>query len=491
MNKIYLSKSKYCRAVQCNKMLWLDKNKPEEAMDLNNESIFETGTKVGELAKGIFGKYINIEYRPNLKEMIIETENYMNEKPNIITEASFTYENNFCSVDILKNDIDGVEIYEVKSSTGITEIYLHDVAYQVYILTNLGYKVKSANIIHINNKYEKYGELELKKLFKIENVTEIALEMQDGIEEKILEINEYMSNIEEPEIPIGEHCFNPYNCAYWKYCTRNLPEKNIFDIRKMTINKKLEYHNKGMYSLEDLIDEDINQKFKEQIEYEIYDKEPKIEKEKIKEFLNELYFPLYFLDFETFKSAIPIFDGTRPYQQIPFQYSLHYIENEEGELKHKKFLAEANEDPRRKIAERLLTDIPENACILAYNMTFEKGVIENLANVFEDLRERLMKIHNNIKDLMIPFRNREYYVKEMEGSYSIKKVLPALFPDEPELDYNNLSIIHNGDEAMNIFPKLTEMTKQEQEEIRKALLEYCKLDTLAMVKIWEKLKEIK
>lgn len=171
MNKVYLSKSKYCRAVQCNKMLWLDKNKPEEAMSINNESILETGTKVGELARSLFGEYINIEYQSNLKEMIIETEKHLKEKPNIITEASFSYKNNFCSVDILKNDIDGMEIYEVKSSTEISDIYLDDIAYQAYILTHLGYKIKSANIVYINNKYERYGKLDLHKLFNIENVT--------------------------------------------------------------------------------------------------------------------------------------------------------------------------------------------------------------------------------------------------------------------------------------------------------------------------------
>ena len=206
--------------------------------------------------------------------------------------------------------------------------------------------------------------------------------------------------------------------------------------------------------------------------------------------MKDLYYPLYFLDFETFQQPIPKYDGIRPYMQIPFQYSLHYIENEKGELKHKEFLAEAGIDPRRKLAEKLVNDIPKNACVLAYNMQFEKMVIKNLAELYEDLREDLLIIHNNIKDLMIPFVDRMYYCKEMQGSYSIKYVLPALFPDDPELDYHNLPLVHNGGEAMSVFATLDQKTKEEQEKIRQGLLVYCKLDTYAMVKIWEKLKKI-
>ena len=156
---------------------------------------------------------------------------------------------------------------------------------------------------------------------------------------------------------------------------------------------------------------------------------------------------------------------------------------------HKEYLAEVGIDPRRELAERLIKDIPTNVCVLAYNMGFERGVIKHLAEQFEDLRENLMKIHDNIQDLMLPFRHREYYQKEMEGSYSIKAVLPALFPNEPELNYHNLPVVHNGIEAQNIFASLSSKTKEEQQIIRDGLLKYCKLDTLAMVKVWEKLKE--
>ena len=174
--------------------------------------------------------------------------------------------------------------------------------------------------------------------------------------------------------------------------------------------------------------------------------------------------------------------------QIPFQYSLHYIKD--NTLYHKEFLSEDSIDPRRKLAESLVKDIPMNVTTLAYNMMFEKMVIKNLAYLYPDLKKHLMNIYDNMKDLMIPFRDRDYYVKEMQGSFSIKYVLPALFPDDPSLNYHNLEIIHNGTEAMNSFANLSNLSTEEKTIIRKNLLKYCELDTYAMVKIWEKLQRI-
>ena len=489
MSNIYLSKSKYCKAKQCNKILWLDKYKPEEALPKASESVMTNGTKVGELAREYFGNYINIDFDDNLNNMIEKTKQHLKYAPNIITEASFKFDNNFCSVDILKNDADGFEIYEVKSSTGSKEIYYDDISYQVYVLNSIGYKIKKAKLMYINNKYIRNGELDLKQLFKILDVTDITFSKQQEIKQKIEEINEYMKNTNEPSQKISTQCFNPYLCPYWEYCTKELPEKNVFSISGMWASQKFKLFDKGIIDYEGLLNENINSKYKQQVEVELLD-ETIIKKEEIREFMNSLSYPLYFLDFETFQQAIPEYDGIRPYEQIPFQYSLHYIDNENGKLKHAEFLAEAGIDPRRMLAERLVSDIPDNVCVTAYNMSFEKTVIKHLAEQFGDLREHLLKIRENIKDLMIPFEKRWYYIKEMEGSYSIKYVLPALFPNNPQLDYHNLPVVHNGGEASSTFADLHNKSKEEQDIIRNGLLEYCKLDTLAMVKVWEKLKEV-
>ena len=487
---MYLSKSKYCNAIQCPKMLWLDTNKKEEKDDVSNSSVLDNGTEVGIIAQDIFGPHIDINFDTNLTNMINDTTKALEKDNIIITEASFSYKDNFCSVDILKKENNNYEIYEVKSSTEIKDIYIDDISYQTYVLKSLGLNVIKSCIVYLNSDYERIGKLDLNKLFIIKDVTDIVFSKQDEVKKKIDDINNYMKKTTEPNDDIGMHCVTPYPCPFFKYCTKHLPKNNIFNIRRMRNSSKFKLYHEGIYSYEDLLDQDIDWKYKEQIEFALYNKKPFINKSKIKEFLDTLSYPLYFLDFETYQQAIPEYDHIKPYMQIPFQYSLHYIENENSPLMHKEFLAEVNIDPRRSLAESLVKDIPKNTCVIAYNMMFEKMVIKNLAHLYPDLKEHLMNIHANMKDLMIPFKNRDYYTKEMDGSYSIKYVLPALFPNDPSLDYHNLDLVHNGSEAMSTYASLASLSKEEREKVRLSILKYCELDTYAMVKIWQKLKEL-
>jgi len=494
MNNIYLSKSRYCKARQCKKIIWLKKYKPEYAIQKARDIVLENGTKVGQLAKGLFGKYENIDFNENLNIMIDQTKKLLKNKPNIITEASFNYNNNFCSVDILKNDIDGVEIYEVKSSTEISDIYLDDVSYQYYILNNLEFNIKKACIVYINNKYVKQGNLELNKLFNIEDVTEIAKSKQQEIENNIYELNKYMEEHmdNEPKDDIGIKCFKPYECEFWEYCTRNLPKPNVFDIKGgMHLDKKFEKYYDGKISFKDLQNENINPKYLEQIDFELNNLQPKIDKDYIKEIIKALNYPLYFLDYETYQVAIPEIDGTRPYQQLPFQYSLHIIKEEGAAIEHKEFLAEIEDkDFIRHFAENLIKDIPDNGSVIIYNRAFEPARNREIAEMYPDLKDELERINCNMIDFLEPFKQRKYYTKEMQGSASIKYVLPALYQKDSELDYHNLPVVHNGEEASEAFLSLKGKSKEKQKEIRNGLLVYCQLDTYAMVKIWMKFKQI-
>ena len=485
-----LSKSKYCSAIQCKKMLWLDENKPNVKEETTKSSILDNGTDVGIIAKNLFNPRIDIEFNENLNIMIENTKKALENTNIVVTEGSFNYENNFCSIDILKKNADTYEIYEVKSSTEIKDIFIDDISYQYYIMVKLGYNVKKCYIVYINNNYVRKGELELNKLFNIEDVTPKVLEKQNEVVKNINDINKYMKQKDEPYEKLDLHCTKPYDCPFFKYCTKHLPENNVFNIRSMPSKTKFKLYNKGVYKYEDLLNEDIKDKYKQQIDFELNTRETYINKENIKEFLNELSYPIYFLDFETFQQPIPEYDNVKPYEQIPFQYSLHYIENKNGELFHKEFLSEDSFDPRRTLAESLIKDIPKNVCVTAYNMNFEKMVIKNLSKLYPDLSEHLMNIYDNMHDLMIPFVNRDYYTKAMKGSYSIKYVLPALFPNDPKLDYHNLEMIHNGSEAMSEFANLKNLEKNDKEKVRYNLLRYCELDTYAMVKIWQKLNEV-
>jgi hypothetical protein len=487
---MYLSKSKYTLGLQCEKILWLDKYKKEVKEEINNEAVLDNGTDIGILAQKLFPNYKVVEFNKDLSKMIEDTKNYLKEDNINLCEASFSYNNNFCSVDILKKIGNTYELYEVKSSTHVSDVYLDDVSFQYYVLTNLGLNVIKTYVVTVDSSYVRHGDLELDKLFKFNDITETVIEKQDLVKNTIDKISKYMESDKERDKDLGEYCFSPYPCPYFKYCSRHLPENNIFNIRGMQLTSKIKLYNEGKVSYEDLLDTNINSKYKQQIEFELNDLDPYINKENIKKELDKYYYPIYYLDFESYQVAVPEFDNTNPYMQLPFQYSLHYRMSEEGELLHKEFLGESGKDPRRKLAEQLVSDIPKDSCVLAYNMAFEKMIIKHLASIYPDLKEHLMNIHDHIKDLIVPFKNRDYYCKDMLGSFSIKYVLPALFPNDPSLDYHNLNLVHKGDEASRSFLSLKNLNDEDKKTLREALLRYCELDTYAMVKIHDKLKSI-
>ena len=489
---LYLSKSRFCSAIQCPKMLWLKQYKSEEFDDgVMNQNVLNTGSAVGDLAMGLFGPFVEVPFG-DLKDMLRETDRLIEAGIPIIAEASFSADGNFCSVDILKNLGDKrVEVYEVKSSTSVSDIYIYDAGYQHYVLDKSGFAVEKVCIVTIDSTYIRHGELELDKLFTVTDVTADVLSKQNEISEYIDMLRGYMEQADEPQRDIGAHCFAPYSCGFFDYCTRDWPHPNIFNIASLQNRSKFKLMDKGIRSFEEVeANKAVNDKYMLQVQHELHDLPDQINVDCIREFMDTLTYPLYFLDFETFQPAIPLYDNSSPYEQIVFQYSLHYIIEEGGELYHKDFLAYPGEDPRRAVADHLCEDIPMDVCVMAYNMGFEKGRIAALAKLYPDLEEHLMNIHGNINDLMIPFRNKDYYNKAMQGSYSIKYVLPALFPDDPSLDYHNLEGVHNGAEASAAFAAMADMEPQQLEEYRGHLLKYCELDTYAMVKVWDRLREI-
>ena len=487
-----LSKSRYCRGIQCPKMLWMDDHMPELGESTYSESIIANGNMVGDLARGYFGDYELVEYKGDIQSMAEKTRKLIEKGVGNIAEAAFCYDELYCAVDILhRNGSSGYELVEVKSSTHVAPVYVDDVAFQYYVLTNCGIDVQKVCIMHLNSSYVRDGELELDKLFTIEDYTDEAIQRYSEVEENIRYLREYVDTDEEPARDIGPYCDNPYACMYSGYCGRHLPEESVFSIAGLRSARKYEYYNQGIISFEDIIRErpPMSSKQMEQVEVSYYNNPDVIDRESIKAFLDTLSYPLYHLDFETFQQAVPEYDGLRPYSQIPFQYSLH-IEQADGSVEHREFLAKEGTDPRRAIAESLCNDFPTDVCVLAYNMAFERRVLRELAETFPDLADHLLDIRENIHDLMIPFRSHAYYSKAMQGSYSIKYVLPALCPGDPELDYHNLDGVHNGTEASATFADLPNHTPEEIAEMRQNLLNYCCLDTLAVVKVLEKLRKI-
>jgi len=483
-NTIYLSKSRYLNGLQCPKMLWLlDHNKDLFDQSVMNERVLEEGNKVGDLARQYFNADVTIPYNPDSSVMIAETQKYLQEKKPVIAEATFQFEKNMCRVDILQVFDGYVEMVEVKGSTDLKELHLDDLSYQYYVLSSAGLQVKKASLMHINNRYIRSGELNLDELFVIKDCTEIVQKMQKSTEENIAQIK--ASQDYEPLQDIGPHCSDPYDCGFSGHCWKHIPEHSVFDISRLRNVKKFYYYRQGIISFDQVLESGIDLKEKQlrQVQCEVENLPPSIDHHEINSFLENLTYPLYFLDFETYMTAIPQFDGTSPYMQIPFQYSLHILSEKGGTLEHREFLAKEGTDPRRPLAEQLCRDIPRGVCVIAYNMGFEKRVINKLAEYFPDLSGQLLNINDCMKDIMRPFQTHAYYRREFAGSYSIKAVLPALYPDDKDLDYRNLNLIQGSVDAMDAFPNLHEKPPEVIAQIREALLAYCRLDTLGMVKI--------
>lgn len=489
-----ISKSLYAKGIQCPKALWLKKyNKdvltpPDEA----TLAIFETGNIVGGFACGLFPDGKEIPFTREYDEMIATTKQCLDDGLSSIYEATFNYEGILVMVDILTICEGEVSIYEVKSSTEVKDIYWHDVSIQYYVLKNLGFKIKSAHVVHINKEYVRGDELDINELFKIVDVTNEVEILQSNIPTILKEFETYLSDkINEPDIDIGKHCNNPYECDAKEHCwkvQREISDYSVFNIFNLGSKKQIELYNQGIINIDD-IPQDFDMTANQAQAVQNYkSKTTYIDKNSIKIFLQNLTYPIYHLDFETYQQAIPKYKGLKPFEQTPFQYSLH-IEHVDGRLEHKEYLAQDGVDGRYELAQKLCNDIPNDVTVLAYNMSFEKGVIKRLANSFSDLEHHLLAINENIQDLMNPFQKKYYVTPAMSGSYSIKNVLPALVP-EFEKAYKELEGVQNGSQAMNAFVSMSKLEEGEKMKLRTALLEYCKLDTLAMVKVLEKLKEV-
>ena len=503
--KLNLSKSLYTKGLQCKKALWLKKYKPEVLTPpgAHLQAVFATGNEVGALACELFPGGKEVPFKgTSFKEKIALTQNWLSEGVTNIYEATFKYDDILIMIDILHQKEDGsFEIYEVKSSTwhsnkSIDDIYnyVHDVSVQYHVLNGLGYNVSDTFITLLNTDYVRGSEIDIKKLFTSVKVTQEVLGLNAQIPSNIESFRKTLKDIKnEPNIDIGWHCNNPYVCDAHAYCwktQRGIPDYSTFNIFQFTKNSKsMQLYKDGITSVEDIPEDfklsTIQELFVDTWKY----KKRIINKGVIKEFVDSLSYPIYHFDFETLNPAIPLFSGMSSYEKYPFQYSLH-IEHKDGIIEHKEYLAEPGKDPREEIIKRMIEDIPKGSFMMAYNISFEKGVIKKLADLFPIYEDHLMSLYDNFVDLHTPFKTHDYLTPEMKGKSGLKTILPILVPEMQDA-YDNLDMVHEGGDAMSIYQKLANAEDLETiSRYKSSLIEYCKLDTLAMVKILEKLREI-
>lgn len=489
MNKsTYLSKSLFIRGRQCHKSLWLYKKRPELRDEISDaqQAIFQSGTDVGVLAQQLFPGGVEIPFEGLSHQQQVElTQAEISRGTKTIYEATFLSDGIFVKADILHCGARGWEIYEVKGSTKVNDVYVFDAALQYHVITAAGLDVYKVSIVHINNTYTRFGDLDVSQLFTIVDITGQAQEIEPVIVAEIQKQREILNGA-LPSIDIGEHCDDPYPCDFKGHCWSHIPEDSVFDLRGRGINK-FKLYRQGVVRQADIPLESLNSSQRFQVESTIKQRDH-IDAPKIQAFLKSLWYPLCFLDFETVNPPVPLFDGCRPYEKMPFQYSLHVQSSLDAELDHFEFLAEPNTDPRQSLLSSLLQQIPDRACIVAWNQAFEIDVMRKFAELHPEHRERIYQLIENFRDLMQPFRSRDIYLWEAKGSYSIKPILPLLVP---ELSYDNLEGVANGSDAMDAYYKMYRADEpSELSLLRQQLLDYCKQDTLAMVLILERLRHL-
>lgn len=500
---MHLTKSLYLTGLQCKKALWIKTHRSEvlEEPDSTDMAIIKTGTEVGEFACGLFPGGKRILFSSPKHQKIELTQQWISDGVENIYEAAFEFDDVLVMVDILHRDEEGCyEIYEVKGSTWnskekLSELsnYISDASIQYYVLNGCGINISKVSITLLNSDYTREDELDIHQLFVCKDVTQEVVDLQNNIPRELEEFRKTLrqSNI-EPDVEIGWHCNNPRKCKAKNHCwinQRGIPKFSVFNVFPLTKeSKSLDLYHQGIIEVKDIPND-----------FELTDKQRFIvdscknttsdsaqtDNTKISEFLDSLNYPLYHLDFETFALAIPEHKGARPFQKTPFQYSVH-IEQEGqsiAEIDHKEFLGKQGTDPREELVKQLVEDIPKNVTVLAYSKGFEKGVLSDLAEQFNQHKTHLLNISRNMVDLADPFRKRYFYLPKMMKRYGLKTVLPLLVP-RLQNAYKELDLIHDGKEAMHMYIELSEV--QDEDEVkrkRKALLEYCKLDTLAMVEI--------
>ncbi len=494
MPKHVLSKSTFLRGLKCEKSLYLHKYfyKLKDSIDPQQEAIFSQATNVGILAQSLFPEGVDASPESvfNFQQSVLDTISHLEDGERIIYEAAFQYNRVLAALDILVRDEDGWKAYEVKSSTSVSETYIQDAALQYYVITNSGIELKDISIVYINNQYVKNGDIDVHELFTTESVLDRVMEFIPKISNQITAFKKVLQQDSIPDIDIGMYCFNPYECDFMGTCWKHIPEYSVFDISNLYKTKKFELYKKGIVTFNqiDLKNNNLNANQLLQVTSEL-NGETYIDKESIHHFLNDLNYPLYYLDFETINPAVPIYENSRPYQLIVFQYSLHVQKKQSGDLHHFEYLAEANSDidPRIGFVKQLIAECGTSGDVIVYNIGFERGKLQDAIIQFPEYTNELTNIINRLKDLMIPFQQKWYYTPEMKGSYSIKYVLPALVP---ELSYQDLAIKEGGTASNTFYQMVIGKFKGYIPKTRKDLLEYCELDTYAMVRILEELYKV-
>ncbi len=495
-----ISKSEFMMFLKHPAWLWLkkyDKGKipiPDEELQLR----FDEGALFESYAEKIFKNTVKLGYKHedgsfsgsmyySLPETTLAE---INKGTKVIFQGRLEVDNLTSIFDVLERNSDGsFNLYEIKSSTKSKPEHIPDLAFQTIVLEKSGFKVKEISVLHVNNKYKRQGDIDPAGITSKTEVTDEVRDLIPWVEGQIEEAFKVLANKTMPDI--SPRYLTSGTMAEWleiyELVKGPVPAYSIFKLCGLKSDTVAWLEDNGIEVLGDIpLDCPLNERQTRQVEAMRRDTQH-IDKEEIKNFLDSLEYPLYFFDYETFSGVIPAFDGYRPYQQVPFQYSLHILPAPGAELIHKEYLHTENSKPESTLLKQLSQDIGGKGSVISWSMKFEKARNNELAEANPEYANILLNINDRMVDLMTPFSKGWFVDKDFFGSASIKAVLPVLVP---ELSYKDLEITYGG-EAQRVWMEtvLRGKNKDKKNEIMKDLIEYCKLDTYAMYAIFNYLRE--
>jgi hypothetical protein len=485
-----LSKSRLAIFEQCAKRLWLSVKKPNAAQESDGTKLaFRIGHDVGDIACTLLPTGVMIDGANGMTAAAEATRQALlaNERHPLF-EATFIHEGVVVRVDLLIPDGAGWHVVEVKSTTRVKPYQRADLATQLWVMRGCGVPVTKASIRVIDTSFVLTEAGNYNGLFLDEQAGDEVAAAIDTRADVVAAANATLDG-PEPTRTVGAHCIDPFQCSFETYCRRDLPQSPTWPVILLPgVGGKALARTMISEGVEDLllVDADrIAHPLLERVRAATVSGDAYHDAEGVRGETAGWTYPRTFLDFETIALAIPRWLGTSPYQQVPFQFSAH-IDRENSELEHREFLSIDGNDPRQACAEALAT-LPTTGAVIAWNASFERTCLLNLANVFPRYESVLRSLADRLVDLL-PVTRRHYYHRDMRGSWSIKAVLPTL---APELDYRSLTGAQSGVEAQESYLEAIDgkTSFDRRQELRRGLLDYCKLDTLAMVIALQRLQQ--
>jgi hypothetical protein len=486
-----ISKSKFVAGVQCLKRLYLEVHQPELAGELDESTklVMEQGHQVGLIAQKAFPGGVTVEAgHKELGKALVSTRELLskNEAPAIF-EAAFEHEGVLVRTDVLKRGRTGHHLIEIKSATRVKPYYAYDLAIQKHVLSGAGVEIQQISLMHLNRDYRFDGvEYEVSELFVMAKIGEANAVGDTEVSDRLEEQFKILNRDKPPDIKPGKHCSSPVQCEFFDHCNPEIPAGHVSRLPRIGARKIEKLISEGITSIKKIPNTfALTEPQRRAVDCAKTGK-PYISP-RLKNVIDSLKYPLCFMDFETLFPALPRFAKMAPYDHIPFQWSVHRQEKPGAALKHFEFLAEDSSDPRPRFVETLCAAVAGAKNIVVYNERFEYSRLGDLARWLPKFSPAIETIKSKLWDLLDVVRQYVYH-EAFGGSFSLKFVLPAFVP---AMSYENLNI-SEGTAAGIAWQRFIDPATPavEKKQLRKALLEYCAQDTIALVRLLEELRKL-